>query len=142
DGTDEEQTDGQGASESIRLLERFAKEKRPFFLGTGFYRPHTPFVATKKWFDLYPKASVKLASGPADDLDDIPPIALTIKPSNYGLSESDLKDCRRAYAAATSFVDGQVGRVLDALERLKLADSTVVIFISDHGYALGSMANG
>jgi iduronate 2-sulfatase len=137
EGADEEQTDGQGASESIRLLERFAKEKRPFFLGTGFYRPHTPFVATKKWFELYPKESIKLVSEPANDLDDIPPIALTIKPSNYGLSDSDLKDCRRAYAAATSFVDAQVGRVLDALERLKLADNTVVIFISDHGYALG-----
>ena len=95
DGRDEEQTDGQGTTEAIRLLERFAKEKRPFFLGMGFFRPHVPLVAPKKWFDMYPKDGIKLARGPADDLDDIPPIALTIKPSNYGLSESDLKDCKR-----------------------------------------------
>lgn len=136
-GNDEEQTDGQGASEAIRLLERFAREKRSFFLGTGFYRPHTPYVAPKKWFELYPKENIKLRNGPADDLNDIPPVALTIKPSNYGLSDSDLKNCRRAYAAATSFVDAQVGRVLDALDRLKLTDNTVVVFISDHGYTLG-----
>jgi iduronate 2-sulfatase len=137
DSRDEDQTDGQGATESIRLLERFAKEKRSFFLGTGFYRPHVPFVAPKKWFELYPKESIKLPAGPSDYLADVPPIALTIKPSNYGLPESDLKDCVRAYRAATSFVDAQVGRLVEALDRLKLTDNTVVIFVSDHGYLLG-----
>jgi uncharacterized sulfatase len=70
-------------------------------------------------------------------LADVPPIALTIKPSNYGLPESDLKDCARAYRAATSFVDAQVGRLVEALDRLKLTENTVVIFVSDHGYLLG-----
>jgi iduronate 2-sulfatase len=137
DGADEEQTDGQATTESIRLLERFAREKRPFFLGTGFFRPHTPFVATKKWFDLYPKETITLAGGPKNDLDDIPQMALTIKPSNYGMQESDLKDCKRAYFAAISFVDSQVGRLLDVLDRLGLAENTVVVFVSDHGYLLG-----
>src|SRR3954463_582913 len=93
DSRDEEQTDGQGATEAIRLLERFAKEKRAFFLGMGFYQPHTPYVAPKKWLELYPKKSIKLPSGPANDLEDVPPIALTIQPLNYGLPQSDLKDC-------------------------------------------------
>ena len=136
-GRDEDQTDGQGTTEAIRLLERFAKEKRPFFLGMGYYRPHVPFVAPRKWFEMYPKASIKLPHGPADDMDDIPNIALTIKPPNYGLLESDLKDCKRAYYASVSFVDSQVGRLLEALERLGLAENTVVVFVSDHGYTLG-----
>jgi uncharacterized sulfatase len=137
DGADEEQTDGQAATESIGLLQRFAREKRPFFLGCGFFRPHTPFVATKKWFELYPKETITLASVPGNDLDDIPPISLTIKPSNYGMRASDLKDCKRAYFAATSFVDSQVGRLLDALDRLGLTENTVVVFVSDHGFLLG-----
>jgi len=137
DGTDEEQTDGQATTESIRLLERFAREKRPFVLGTGFFRPHTPYVAPKRWFDLYPKKSISLASGPKNDLDDIPTSALTIAPSNYELREGDLKDCKRAYFAAISFVDSQVGRLLDALDRLGLAQNTTVVFVSDHGYLLG-----
>jgi uncharacterized sulfatase len=137
DSRDEDQTDGQGATESIRLLERFAKEKRPFYLGTGFYRPHVPFVAPSKYFDMYPKSGIKLAAGPSDDLDDIPKPSLTIRPANYGLSESDLKDCKRAYFASISFMDSQVGRLLDALDRLGLAENTVVVFVSDHGYMLG-----
>lgn len=137
EGNDNEQTDGQATTESIRLLERFAREKRPFFLGTGFFRPHTPFVAPKKWFDLYPKETIVLANGPKNDLDDIPKIALTIKPPNYGMAETDLKDCKRAYFAAISFVDSQVGLLLDAIDRLDLAKNTVVVFVSDHGYLLG-----
>jgi uncharacterized sulfatase len=137
DGRDDDQTDGQGSTEAIRLLERFAKEKRPFFLGMGYYRPHTPFVAPKKYFDLYPKDSIKLVKSPADDRDDIPPLALTIRPPNYGLSESDLKDCLRAYYASISFVDAEVGRLLAALEQVGLAENTVVMFLSDHGYNTG-----
>jgi iduronate 2-sulfatase len=137
DSRDEDHTDGQGTTESIHLLERFAKEKRPFFLGMGYYRPHVPFVAPKKWFELYPKESIQLAPDPKDDLADIPEPALTIRPSNYGMSESDLKDCKRAYFASISFVDSQVGRLLDALERLGLAENTIVVFVSDHGFMLG-----
>jgi len=137
DGTDEEQTDGQGTKESIRLLERFAKEKRPFFLGMGYFRPHTPYVATKKWFDLYPKESLVLANRPKNDLLNVPEIALTIKPADYGLPDSDLKDCKRGYFAAISFVDSEVGKLLAALDRLGLTENTIVVFLSDHGYMLG-----
>ena len=137
EGTDEEQTDGQCVTESIELLERFAREKRPFFLGAGFFRPHTPFVAPKKWFDLYPKESITLVPDPTEDLKDVPEIAQKIRPANYGLSESELKDCKRAYFASVSFMDAQVGRLLDALDRLNLTDNTVIVFVSDHGYMLG-----
>jgi uncharacterized sulfatase len=119
------------------LLERFKKEKHSFFLGVGFFRPHVPLIAPKKWFDMYPKDKITLARGPSNDLDDIPPIALTIKPANYGLSDGDLKYCVRGYQAATSFVDAQVARLLEALQRLGLTENTVVVFVSDHGYLLG-----
>jgi uncharacterized sulfatase len=137
DGTDDEQTDGRGVAESIRLLERFAETKQPFFLGMGFYRPHTPFVATKKWFEMYPKKSVTLPKFNSEDLADIPKPAQKIIPANYGLSESDLKDCVRAYWASVSCLDAQVGQLLDTLERLGLSDNTIVVFFSDHGFMLG-----
>jgi uncharacterized sulfatase len=137
DGTDDEQTDGQATLETIKLLERFAKSGQKFFMGMGFFRPHTPFVATKKWFDMYPKATIALPTVSPDDLADVPKVAPTIKPSDYGLSKSDLQDCVRGYRASVSCLDSQVGQLLDTLDRLKLTDNTVVVFVSDHGFLLG-----
>jgi iduronate 2-sulfatase len=136
DGTDEEQTDGIAVAEAIKVMEKYGRD-RPFFLGVGFFRPHTPFVATKKWFDLYPKDQIRLPDVPADDQKDIPPIANVIQKPNYGLREGDLKDCVRGYWASVSCLDAQVGQLLDALERLKVADQTVIVFFSDHGFLLG-----
>ena len=137
-GTDEEQTDGITVAESIRVIERYGgNPKRPLWLGAGFYRPHTPWVATKRWFDLYPREKIKLPANPAGDLDDIPPIALKIKPPNYNLRESDLIDCLRGYYAAVSFVDDQVGQLLAVLEKKNMIDNTIIVFVSDHGFLLG-----
>jgi uncharacterized sulfatase len=135
DGDDADQTDGQGATAAIRLLEEWKDE--PFFLAVGFYRPHTPYVAPKAYFDLYPLDQVKLAEDPPGDRDDIPAPALTVNPPNYGISEDLQRRAIQAYHASTSFMDAQVGRVLEALKRLKLEDRTVVVFLSDHGYHLG-----
>ncbi len=137
EGTDEEQTDGKTVTETIHLLEESTKTGRPFFIGAGFFRPHTPWVATKKWFELYPKEQVKLPLALKGDLEDIPDAALYIRPQNYGLSESDLRDCVRGYHAAVSCLDNQVGQLLAALERLGLAENTIVVFFSDHGFLLG-----
>ena len=135
DGTDEEQTDGKSATEAIRLLE--AHQGEPFFLGVGFYRPHTPYVAPKQYFDMYPLESIKLPSNPSDDHDDIPEPAAQIRPLNYGLTDEQCRECTRAYFASISFMDAQVGRLLDALDRLQLADKTIVVLWGDHGYLLG-----
>lgn len=138
EGTDEEQTDGIGVTETIKVLERYGQNpKEPLWLGMGFYRPHTPWVATKRWWDLYPKENFKLPPNPPGDADDIPPIALKIKPADYNLSESDLLECIRGYYATVSFVDDQVGRLLAALERLNMIDNTIIVFVSDHGFLLG-----
>jgi uncharacterized sulfatase len=135
EGTDEEQTDGKGATECIRLLEEH--KDKPFFIGMGFYRPHTPFVAPKKWFDQHPLSEIKLPEVLKEEKALIPDIARMIFPPNYGLAVSDLVDCVRAYDSAVSFMDAQVGRVLDKLDELKLTDNTIIVFFSDHGFLLG-----
>jgi uncharacterized sulfatase len=137
EGTDEEQTDGLIATAAIRLLEQ--SRGKPFFLGVGFFRPHTPFVAPKKYFDLYPLGKIQLPAAPPDDRADIPPAAFAHNNAtpHYGLDESTLRTALQAYYASVSFVDAQVGRLLDALDRLDLARDTIVVLWSDHGYHLG-----
>jgi iduronate 2-sulfatase len=140
EGTDEEQTDGMIATEAIRLM-RETSEK-PFFLGVGFFRPHTPYVAPKKYFDLYPTEELRLPYAPPGDRDDIPTAAFAHNNPvpNYGLEEPVLLAALQAYYACVSFVDAQVGRLLDSLEELGIADETIVVLWSDHGYHLGEHA--
>jgi iduronate 2-sulfatase len=135
EGTPEEQTDGKVAAEAIKLLEQ--NRDRPFFLGVGFYRPHSPHIAPKPYFDLYPLDQIHAAKNPPNDWDDIPPAALWVRPANWGLPEEQQREVIRGYYASTSFVDAQIGKVVDALDRLKLADRTIIVFWSDHGYLLG-----
>jgi uncharacterized sulfatase len=134
-GTDEEQTDGKVAAETIRLLEEH--KDKPFFIAAGFYRPHVPDIATKPYFALYPLDKVTLPKEPQEHIANIPPIALTCKPLNYGVDEEKLRIFKRAYFASISFVDAQVGKVLDTLERLNLASNTIVVVFGDHGWSLG-----
>ena len=134
-GTDGEQTDGKVAAEAIRLLEEH--KDKPFFIAAGFYRPHVPDIATSPYFALYPLEKVTLPTEPPEHIANIPPIALTVQPLNYGVPEEKLRLFKRAYFASISFVDAQVGKVLDALDRLGLADNTIVVLWGDHGWCLG-----
>jgi iduronate 2-sulfatase len=135
EGADSDHTDGKVADEAIKLMEQ--NKDKPFFLAVGFYKPHTPYVAPKKYFDLYPPAEqIPLAEVRPGDRDDIPKMAF----SNYkgdNLTDEQRRLLRRAYWACISFADAQIGRVLDALDRLKLRENTIVVFWSDHGYHLG-----
>lgn len=137
DGQDEEQTDGMIATEAIKLME--SNRDKPFFLGVGFFRPHTPYVAPKKYFDLYPLEEISLPYAPPGDRDDIPTAAFAhnCPVPNYNLDPVTLRKATQAYYACVSFIDAQVGRLLDALQRLELADDTIVVLWSDHGYHLG-----
>ncbi|MDZ7616715.1 MAG: sulfatase, partial [Patescibacteria group bacterium] len=136
---DEHHTDGMLAADAEWVLERCARRKdRPFFLAVGFFRPHTPYVAPKPYFDLYPKDQIPLAKVAADARADLPPAALgSYKREQDKLTDDLRRECIQAYFASTTFMDAQVGRVLDALERLGLAENTIVVFTSDHGYHLG-----
>ncbi|MCA9218332.1 MAG: sulfatase, partial [Planctomycetales bacterium] len=137
DGKDSEQTDGMIATEAIKIMRE--KQGQPFFLGVGFFRPHTPYVAPKKYFDMYPVDSLRLPFAPANDRDDIPTAAFAHNCAipNYGLDEPTLLRATQAYYACVSFIDAQVGRVLHVLDELQLAENTIVVFWSDHGYHLG-----
>src|SRR5688500_5800555 len=131
---DEAHTDGKVAAETIALLEK--NKDRPFFIGAGFYRPHCPFIAPRKYFDLYPLSSIRTPATAGDSLTD--PLARWFTtPAHWNLSEDGQREAIRAYYASITFLDANVGRVLDALDRLKLTDNTIVVFISDHGYHLG-----
>jgi len=131
---DEDHTDGKVAAETIALLEK--NKDRPFFIGAGFYRPHCPFIAPRKYFDLYPRNTIPLPATAEYPLTD--PLARWFtSPPHWGVDPEGQRDAIRAYYASITFLDANVGRVLDALDRLKLTDNTIVIFISDHGYHLG-----
>ncbi len=136
EGEDREQTDGKIAAQAIKFLQE--KRAKPFFLAVGFFRPHTPYVAPKHYFDLYPTDQIKLAEEPAGNRDTKPRGALLSTPNaNYGMSPEIQKTVKQAYLASTSFMDAQFGLVLDELKKQGLAENTVVIFLSDHGYHLG-----
>ena len=129
---DEEHTDGKVAAETIKLIE--AHKDRPFFLGAGFYRPHCPFIAPAKYFDLYPLDRIP---APRASTSGAPPAAWFTTPPHWGLDERQQREAIRAYYASITFLDANVGRVLDALDRLKLTNDTIIVFLSDHGYHLG-----
>jgi len=93
-------------------------------------------VAPKPYFAIHPADAQRLPAEP-DHVTNVPPIALVVKPPHYGLSEGKVKDFLQGYHASKSFMDAQVGRLLAALDRLGLADNTVVVFQSDHGWLLG-----
>jgi iduronate 2-sulfatase len=136
EGDDMVHSDGKTAAKACELIAQHAKE--PFFLGVGFVRPHVPFVAPKKYFDLYPWEQMTLPEKVPGDWDDIPKPGINYKTSvNMQMDVTRQKKALAGYYAAVSFMDAQVGKVLDALEKSGQADNTIVIFTSDHGYHLG-----
>jgi len=128
---------------AVDLLSQWAASKKPFFLGLGFYKPHVPLVAPKRFFDLYPPEKMPLppdfAPTPTAD-DSVPRYALR---QNLDLFFEERPTPERAraaiaaYYACITFMDEQLGRVLDALERLALRQNTVIVLWGDHGWHLG-----
>ena len=111
----------------------------PWFIGCGFMKPHDPFIAPKKYFDLYPADSLKPWSDPAG----MTPVRKdSVGFGDYGtafgkFTEQEWRELFRAYCAGTSFMDAQLGRVLDALDKHQLWEKTIVVFVGDHGYHTG-----
>ena len=140
EGDDTEQTDGIAATEAVQLLEKYSKSGRRFFMTVGLYRPHTPYVAPKKYFDLYPLDEIRVPEVPAEYLSTIPkPAAASIrrKKDQIDLRDDLARQAIQAYYASISFADAQLGRVLTTLQDTGLAENTIVVFTSDHGYHMG-----
>ncbi|OUW18500.1 MAG: hypothetical protein CBD18_02610 [Opitutales bacterium TMED158] len=140
---DEQMPDFQTAAWAVERLGQ--THDKPFFMAVGFHRPHVPFYAPQEWFDLYPLDEVILPEIPNDDLEDVPENGRRIHelpryPSLDWLradNDEELRRCVQAYLACISFVDAQVGKVLDALDRSSHADDTLIVLFSDHGYHIG-----
>ncbi len=142
---DEAYFDGRIASLAVKALGRLNDAKEPFFLAVGFWKPHAHFNAPKKYWDLYDRDKISPASNPDPPLD-VPEIALhdgreirrDFKKRPGGApTASDAIALRHGYFAAISYMDAQVGKVIDELDRLGLRENTVIVFWSDHGYHLG-----
>ncbi len=148
---DATQADSMAATQAIAILENRVKGTmegqtnhtkvkpgQPFFLAVGLVRPHVPLVAPQRFFDLYSVEDMKLPAVPEGDLDDVPePARAMNNEGRYDMDELQQRKALAAYYASVSFMDWQVGRLLDALDRLDLRKNTIVVFISDHGYNLG-----
>jgi iduronate 2-sulfatase len=145
DVSDEAYFDGQIAAAAVTVLREFATSREPFFLGVGFWKPHLPFNAPKRYWDLYDRAKLAppdpaaapvgapaLAAHPWQELR-----GYAGMPQSGPLTPAQTAELRHGYLAAISFLDAQVGRVLAELERSGLAANTVVVFWSDHGFHLG-----
>lgn len=137
DSADQEQTDGKVASETIKLLEKHRDQN--FFIAAGFYRPHIPYIAPKKYFAMYDLERTVLPTIARGYRQSVPAAALASTKTwpNFGTTSRQARECILAYDACVSFVDAQVGRLLEAIERLQLADRTIVVLWGDHGYHLG-----
>lgn len=144
EGDGESHGDYRTANRTIELLRRFKESRQPFFIGCGFVKPHSPPTAPQKFYDLYDPAKIELPPdfAPRPTVPEGFPRA-AIRPRNADLfmgrdaSPEEARQMIRAYAASTSWMDWNVGRVLSELEKLGLRDSTVVVFWGDHGYQLG-----
>lgn len=136
EGTDAERTDGKIAAEVSKLLA--ANKDGPFFIGCGFIRPPAPYVAPKSYFDKFPREQIPLPLVPVHHRKRGPALAFASAHPEYDAMTDDLRrQAVQAYLASSSFMDAQVGKVLDTLEKLNLADRTIIVFLSDHGYHLG-----
>lgn len=149
DVSDDAYPDGLMAAEAARRIEAAATGDQPFFIAVGFWRPHLPFNAPKKYWDLYPTEEVELAGNPFPPKD-IPAIAMHDSPEvrGYegipnpidGMDDELARNLIRGYRACVSFSDANIGKLLDALERSGQADNTIIVLWGDHGWQLGENA--
>lgn len=143
---DNELFDGQMAEHAVERLQALAKQDQPFFLAVGFLKPHLPFIAPKRYFDLYDPRQIKLADNPYHPKGSNQ-YTLTnsgelrnyegMPKGNEPINDETARQLKHAYYACVSYLDANVGVLLNELDRLKLRDKTVVILWGDHGWKLG-----
>ncbi len=131
---DAETPDGIVARRGVEYMEKCVREGKSFFLGAGFRRPHAPYAVPKKYFDMYPPNEIPLPDTPLSHFDKLLPAAVAYKPPEIPMDKWTVREFMSAYYACNSYVDAQVGVLLNAMDRLNLWKNTVVMFIGDHGY--------
>ncbi len=150
DGPDNQFYDGAQTELAIETMRRLKKKDQPFFLALGYYRPHLPFVAPKKYWDLYNREKISLANNPFMPKN-APVMAMNsmyelrgcydlehVKhPAEFKLTEANSRRLKHGYYASVSFVDACFGNLMRGLEELGLADNTIVVLWGDHGWKLG-----
>ncbi len=132
---DDRHTDYLVADSVISMMEKHRGD--PWFLGAGFYRPHVPWIAPARYFDLYPLDRIQAPPFDESEMHIAPEWAYFTKPANWGMTVLQRREAIRAYYACISFMDAQVGRLLDTLDRLRLTENTSIVFWGDNGYHLG-----
>ncbi|HAW98875.1 MAG TPA: hypothetical protein DCX67_10120 [Opitutae bacterium] len=140
--TDAQHKDGKNARQVVRWLEGKPYGDKPFFIALGLQKPHVPFLAPDKYFDLYPLNEITYRSDRSDLWDFIPKSAISKRYEAFGFELGKenhplRREYMQAYHACVSFIDAQLGLVLDALKKNGLWEETLVVFTSDHGYHLG-----
>ena len=140
DKSDGEMGDGRMVEWAVKFLARPPQE--PFFLAAGIYRPHLPFYAPRKYFDMYPAGGIAEPPIKTDDCDDLPEAGQRMAAERRGdyelvMQEGRYQEVLQAYLASITFGDALVGRLLDALDASPAADNTIVVLWSDHGWHLG-----
>jgi arylsulfatase A-like enzyme len=138
-GDDDVVNDYQTVSYCIKQLQR--EHDKPFFLACGIFRPHMPWSVPKKYFDMHPLDAIQRPPHREDDLDDLPPIGRKIAGAmrdHRKIVEADAwSEAIQAYLASITYADGQLGRLLDALEESEFASNTIIVLWGDHGWHLG-----
>ena len=148
DGPDTLYRDGQIANLSAAMLREHPADGQPFFLAVGFWRPHLPFVAPKKYWDLVDPLEIPMPF-PAAEPAGAPDIAMHesreirsygTTPQDRPFTEKEIRHFRHGYYASITFMDAQIGKILDALEAGGHVDNTIVVFTSDHGFHIGEQS--
>ncbi len=139
---DEQHKDGKNARQVAQWLDRKAHGNKPFFITCGIQKPHVPFWAPQKYFDQYPLNEIRYRPTPTNDWRHRPPLAMVKRFESFGFElgkENDKlrREYMQAYHACISFIDAQIGEVLESLKRNGHWDDTIIVFTSDHGYHLG-----
>lgn len=143
DCADHELSDGAIAQEGLKLMKKVASQKKPFFLAVGFKKPHLPFITPKKYWDMYQRNHFEI-----DDYQEISTNATKYNWHNSSemrgykevpkvFSEEFQKEALHGYFACVSYIDAQVGLLLNQLKKLKLEKNTIIVFWGDHGFHLG-----
>jgi arylsulfatase A-like enzyme len=150
EGPDDLYYDGAQAGMAVAKLAKLRELGTPFFFAVGFYRPHLPFNAPKRYWDLFDRETLPLARNPRLP-EGAPPMSINnmrelrgyadfrhvVPPAEGRLTEAEARLLKHGYYASVSYVDAQVGRLLDALDDLGLAENTIVVLWGDHGWKLG-----